>query len=68
MAVTVFLGGEPDVFFKGLDKMALRGEREVVGNVNQAVVGVFEKVFRLLYFFLADVITDRNAKILLEQA
>lgn len=44
-------GCKPDVFFKGLDKMALRGERKVVGNVDQAVVGVFEKVFRLLYFF-----------------
>ena len=45
--------GESDVFFKGLDKVALRGERKVIGNVNQTIVGVSEKVFCLLFVALA---------------
>ena len=67
MSVAVFFGGESDVFFKGLDKVALRGERKVIGNVNQTIVGVSEKVFCLLYFFLADIVADGNAEILFKE-
>lgn len=67
MDVAVFFGREPDIFFKGLYKMALGRECEVICNFDQADVRVLEKVLRLLYFFLPDVITYGDTEILLKK-
>ena len=53
--------------FESFNEMASRREREVIGNVDQAVVTEFKKTLSLFDFLLANIVADRNADFLLEK-
>ena len=64
--IAVFFGSHTGKVLERLDKVALRRKGKVIGNVYDGLVRVAQEMRCLFYFFLADIVTDGNAEVLLE--